>query len=115
MDPLKMLRKLRLHKLQSKGRTDLHALRPPCSIALTEVTHHGVVMRGRIETRDLCRAGFQAFGTFRSQTPFLVYDHVKFRRVVMNDWRVHWAGFFTLTLLLGALGTDILDRFGGRE
>jgi hypothetical protein len=46
MDPLKVLRKLRLHKLQSEGRTDLHTLRPPCSVALAEVTHHGIVMLG---------------------------------------------------------------------
>jgi len=33
----------------------------------------------------------------------------------MNDRRIHWADFFTLTLLLRALGTDILDRFGSWE
>jgi hypothetical protein len=33
----------------------------------------------------------------------------------MNDRRIHRAGLFTLTLPLGALCTDILDRFGSRE
>jgi hypothetical protein len=33
----------------------------------------------------------------------------------MNDRRIDRTGFFTLTLSLGALCTDILDRFRGRE
>jgi hypothetical protein len=115
MNPLEVLWKLRFHVLQCKRGTDLHALRPSFPFSLTKIANHGAVVTWRIKTGNACRTGLQTLGTFRSEAPFFVHDHMEFLGVVVNHGRIDRTCLFALTLLGTTLAANVLDRFRGRK
>jgi len=108
-----MLRKLRLHVFEGKGRADLYTLGPANAVLFAEITDEDGFLLHRVESRNSGGTGLRATPAFLSEAALVIYHHVELLMVIVDNGRIERARLFTLTLFVRTLAAHVLDGLGG--